>query len=304
MERAVAAALAEATSWQPPDDPYEALLVSRARREQLAAGWIPPAGVRVEQVEAGGVPADLVGELGDTAVLYLHGGAYVSHSPRTHRPITAQLHASAGCAVLVPDYRLAPEHPHPAALEDALAALDWLHDQGVQPSAVVLAGDSAGGGLALAVALAVRGTPRAPAGCVLLSPWVDLTLATPSAVEDSDELLPRVALSGAARAYAAGLDLRLPALSPLFADLTGLPPLHIEVGGAELLLDDSVLLARSAQDAGVPVALEVAAGLPHVFQAHLGTPEATASFERIGAFVRTCGRPPCRQPQASSARQR
>lgn len=218
-------------------------------------------------------------------LLYLHGGAYVAYSPRSHRELAARLGRAAGCAVLVPDYRLAPEHPHPAAVEDALAALGRLREQG---RAVVLAGDSAGGGLALAVAqrLRAQGLPQ-PAGIALLSPWTDLGLSGPSVQEVRDDpTLDAERLRGAGLAYAAGADPLGPELSPAYADLTGLPPLHVEVGSGEILLSDSLRLAEAARTAGVEVALEVGEDLPHVFQVFATTPEAVASTDRVGAFLR------------------
>lgn len=272
----------------PPADPAEALAALRERAELIAQLYPAPADVRVEQVDAGGVPADLLLTLGadeQQVLLYLHGGAYVAYSPRSHRELASRLGRAAGCAVLVPDYRLAPEHPYPAAVEDALAALAWLRAQG---RTVVVAGDSAGGGLALALALRLRETGQEQvAGLALLSPWTDLALTGASVDEvEDDPTLDVDRLRGAGLSYAGSADPASPELSPVHADLTGLPPLHIEVGGGEILLSDSTRLAEAARAAGVEVTLEVGEDLPHVFQVFATTPEATASTDRLGAFLR------------------
>lgn len=272
----------------PPADPAEALAALRERAELIAQLYPAPADVRVEQVDAGGVPADLLltpGADEQQVLLYLHGGAYVAYSPRSHRELASRLGRAAGCAVLVPDYRLAPEHPYPAAVEDALAALAWLRAQG---RTVVVAGDSAGGGLALALALRLRETGQEQvAGLALLSPWTDLALTGASVDEvEDDPTLDVDRLRGAGLSYAGSADPASPELSPVHADLTGLPPLHIEVGGGEILLSDSTRLAEAARAAGVEVTLEVGEDLPHVFQVFATTPEATASTDRLGAFLR------------------
>ncbi len=274
----------------PPADPVEALRLMRERAELIAAVYPTPEDVRVEDVDADGVPADLLLPPGvdDTrVVLYLHGGAYVAYSPRSHRELAARIGRAAGTAVLVPDYRLAPEHPHPAAVDDALTTLRWLRERG---RSVAVAGDSAGGGLALALAQRLRdaGEPQ-PAGIALLSPWTDLTLSGPSVTEVLDDpTLDAERLRGAGLSYAGSADPTGPELSPAHADLTGLPPLHVEVGSGEILLSDSTSLAEAARAAGVDVTLEVGTDLPHVFQVFATTPEAVASTDRIGAFLRGC----------------
>ena len=266
-----------------PADPDEALRLTRERAELLAALYPTPGDLAVSQVDAGGVPADLLvppGAREDRPVLYLHGGAYVAYSPRSHRELAARIGRAAGRAVLVPDYRLAPEHPFPAALDDALAAWGWLRERGP----VAVAGDSAGGGLALALALRLRerGQPL-PERLALLSPWVDLTLSATTDVEDV--LLDAARLQVAAGSYAGGRDLTEPLLSPVQADLTGLPPMLVEVGAGEILLADSTRLVDAARAAGVRVELVVGDDLPHVFQVFATTPEAQASTERIGRFL-------------------
>ena len=267
----------------PPADPADALRLTRERAELLPSLYPTPDDVAVTQVEAGGVPTDLLvppGAREDRPVLYLHGGAYVAYSPRSHREVAARIGRAAGRAVLVPDYRLAPEHPFPAALDDALAAYRWLRERGP----VALAGDSAGGGLSLALALRLRdlGEPL-PERLALLSPWTDLSLAQPTDVDDVS--LDAARLLAAARNYAGAHELSEPLLSPVHADLTGLPPLHVEVGSGEILLADSTRLVDAARAAGVEVALVVGEGLPHVFQVFASTPEAQESTDRIGRFL-------------------
>jgi epsilon-lactone hydrolase len=187
----------------------------------------------------------------------------------------------------VPDYRLAPEHPYPQAVEDAVAAFDYLAGGDRR---IAVAGDSAGGGLALALAQRLRAAGgQQPVGIALLSPWTDLQLTGLSQTDlEDDPLANAAALHGAAAMYASGTDLSHPEVSPLHADLRGLAPMHVEVGTGELLLPDSLRLAEAARSAGVPLDLHVAEGLPHVFQVFATTPEAVASTDRVGAFLRRC----------------
>ncbi len=223
-------------------------------------------------------------------LLYLHGGGYVSGSPITHRTITARLAQEAAARVFALDYRLAPEHPFPAALEDAWAAYWWLiSEEQVAPAQIVVAGDSAGGGLTVALLLALRaaGVPL-PAGAVGLSPWLDLTLsgATLTANAPTDYLNADV-LRASAQMYGGGRDLGDPQLSPLYADLAGLPPLLIQAGGAEMLLDDSRRFAVRAREAGVEVQLAIYPHMVHVwhFTWRLEA-QARQALAEIGAFVR------------------
>jgi len=272
----------------PSDDPAQALRALRERAEFIATLYPAPSDVRVEPVDADGVRADLLTPPDADekhVLLYLHGGAYVAYSPRSHRELAARIARAAGCVALVPDYRLAPEHPYPAAVDDAVTALHWLRAQGRR---VVLAGDSAGGGLALALAQRLRDAgEEQPAAIALLSPWTDLLLTGPSvsAVED-DPTLDAERLRGAGLSYAGSADPTGPELSPVNADLTGLPPLHVEVGTGEILMSDSIRLVDVAAAAGNAVTLELGEDLPHVFQVFANTPEAVASTDRIGAFLR------------------
>jgi acetyl esterase/lipase len=204
--------------------------------------------------------------------------------------MAARFAAAGRARVLNVDYRLAPEHPHPAAVDDAVAAYRWLLATGVDAGQVVIGGDSAGGGLVVAALVALRdGGDPLPAGGFCLSPWVDLECAgeTFDTKADVDPMCSREGLSEMAAAYAGGHDLRSPLVSPVHADLTGLPPLLIHVGTAETLLDDSVRLAERARAAGVEVHLEAWDDLVHVFQAFAPmVPEAVEAIDGIGAFVR------------------
>jgi monoterpene epsilon-lactone hydrolase len=252
-----------------------------------------PDDVLVTDVTAGGVPAHWLAAPGADAsrvLLFLHGGGFELGSLRSDGELAARLGRASGMRVLFPEYRLAPEHPFPAAIDDVLAAWRWLRtDQGLSASSLAVAGDSAGGGLAVALLAATRDAGEAlPAAATLMSPTVDLTSSGASMTErvDQDPFSTPAMLRQFAAAYLAGADPETPLASPLFASLSGLPPLLIQVGTADLLLSDSERLARAATAAGVDVTLEVGAGLPHVYQILLGTPEAAEATERIGKFLR------------------
>ena len=221
-------------------------------------------------------------------VLYLHGGGYTLGSPQTHKALTSHLAAAARCNVLVPDYRLAPEHPYPAALDDAIAAYRALLDR-YRPERIALAGDSAGGGLALCTALALRerGLPQ-PAALVLISPWTDVTLSgeTIDRLEPVDPMLGRPWLQRAGDAYRGAIAASDARISPLNAHLDGLPPMLVQVGSDEILLSDSQRLVDKARSVGLDVRLEVEPGLWHDFQAHAGVLKAAdAAIARIAAFL-------------------
>jgi epsilon-lactone hydrolase len=263
----------------------------RAGMESMAGGAPLPEGTVVEPVDAGGVPAEWVSYegSGDGVVLYLHGGGYCIGSVGTHRALAARVAQASRTRVLNLDYRLAPEHPHPAAVEDAVTAYRWLLGSGVDPAQAVVGGDSAGGGLVVATLLALRdGGDPLPAAGFCLSPWVDLECAgqTFTTKADVDPMCTKEGLDEMAAAYAGDHDLRHPLVSPLHADLSGLPALLIHVGTAEVLLDDSVHLAERARAAGVDVRLEAWDDLVHVFQAFAPmVPEAVEAIEGIGRFV-------------------
>jgi phosphinothricin tripeptide acetyl hydrolase len=224
-------------------------------------------------------------------VLYLHGGGYVIGSPRSHRHLAAAIAGAAGASALLLDYRLAPEHPFPAAVEDATAAYRWLLDQATAPERIVIAGDSAGGGLTVATLLALReARVPLPAGGVCISPWVDLTCSGASyrTMAAADPIVRRAGVEEMARAYLGATPPRTPLASPLFADLRGLPPLLIHVGSDEVLLDDAVQLAERAKAAGVDATLEIYDRMIHVWHWFLPMlDEAQTAVEAIGRFVRS-----------------
>ena len=252
-----------------------------------------PDDVLVTEVNAGGVPAHWLAAPGADAgrvLLFLHGGGFEFGSVRSDGELAARLGRAGGMRVLFPEYRLAPEHPFPAAFDDVLAAWRWLRSgQALGARSIAVAGDSAGGGLAAALLVATRDAGEAlPAAAVLMSPTVDLTSSGASMTEraDQDPISTPAMLRQFASDYLAGADPKTPLASPLFAQLAGLPPLLIQVGTADLLLSDSERLAAAAAEAGVDVTLEIGEGLPHVYQLMLGTPEAAEATERIGKFLR------------------
>jgi acetyl esterase/lipase len=264
----------------------------RASQEKAGAGGRATRfrrGVQFDPLTVAGVPAewatpaDATGE----AILYLHGGGYCLGSINASRDLIARLAQATRRRVLAIDYRLAPENPFPAALEDALAACDWLRQQGVAPSRLLLAGDSAGGGLAVATLIALRDADLPlPAGAICFSPWVDLALTGPSAHSGAvaDPMLTASILARYAAACAGETPLTHPLLSPLYADLRGLPPLLIQVGTREILLDDAVRLARRAEEAGVSVALQKWEGLFHVFQFAPFLPESRQALALVADY--------------------
>jgi acetyl esterase/lipase len=264
----------------------------RARMESMV-GTLPLLdGTTVETVDIDGVPAEWVRPAvvaADACILYLHGGGYVIGSCNTHRPLASHLAARSGLPLLVVDYRLGPEHRYPAAVGDALAAYAWLRAHGFGPGGIVVAGDSAGGGLTLATLLAVRdrGLPR-PALGVAISPWTDLTLSGDSmaSMADRDPMVKRDGLQRMADWYLGDADPRDPLVSPLFGDPTGLPPLLIHVGEVETLRDDAVRFAERATAAGVDVTLEVWPEMIHVWHAFgAAVPESEAAVTRVAEFV-------------------
>ncbi|MBX3023717.1 alpha/beta hydrolase fold domain-containing protein [bacterium] len=264
----------------------------RAAMENLTALAPPPEGVTCTPCEVGGRPAEWVGAAGadpQRALLYLHGGGYCIGSINSHRLLAADLSRAAGVRALLLDYRLAPEHPFPAAVEDAVAAYRFLLDAGFDRRRLAIAGDSAGGGLAAATLLALRDRDvPLPAAAALLSPWLDLSQSGESMTSRAalDPMVQRDGLQRMADAYLAGADPRTPLASPLFADLRHLPPLLLHVGGAETLLDDARRFAARASAAGVDATLEVWDDMIHVWHAFGLLPEARAAQARIGEFLR------------------
>lgn len=250
-----------------------------------------PGDVEERLVDAGGVPGCWFFPPSPSpgrVVLYLHGGGYVMGSVATHRSLIGRLARATGIRCLGLDYRLAPEHPFPAAIEDVRAAYRWLLEQDFAASRIVIAGDSAGGGLALGSLVALQEAGETlPAAAVCLSPLADLEMTGASAHADIDDpMVDRAGTRLMAEAYLQGKDPRDPRASPLHADFSGFPPLLVEVGTRELLLDDARRVAQRARDAGVDVTLEEGEGLTHVWQLHPQLPESVASIDRIARFVR------------------
>jgi monoterpene epsilon-lactone hydrolase len=266
----------------------------RAGGESLAYMTAEPMGVEYTPVNAGGVPAqwvDMPRVDRRRVLLYVHGGGYVLCSSNSHRKLVAHIAAAAGCRALAIDYRLAPEHPHPAPVNDAVAAYRWLLSQGFGHDDIAISGDSAGGGLTMGALVAIReaGLP-APCAGVAMSPWVDLEGTGDSMRTNAkvDLLVQAGGLKMMAAMFLAGQDPRTPLASPLHADLSRLPPVYIQVGGDETLLDDSTRLATRLAAAGNPVRLDVFPEMQHVFQMYAGNlPEADGAVARVGAFLRT-----------------
>lgn len=283
------------------------------RERQLANAGKPP--VPVDEARAAFVPADALhpmpDDVGVTAVdadgvqaywlaapavdqgrvlLFLHGGGFQLGSLASDGELAARIGRAAGMRVLFVEYRLAPEHPYPAALDDVRAAFGWLRTrEGLEPSSLAVAGDSAGGGLAVSLLVATRDAGEAlPAAAVLMSPTVDLTSSGRSMTErvEQDPVSTPALLKQLAADYLQGADPSAPLASPLFARLDGLPPILIQVGTADLLLSDAERLAAAAREAGVDVTLDVGDGLPHVYQLNAGTPEAREATDRSGRFLR------------------
>jgi len=267
---------------------------SRENFAKLMSALPVPEGIRVHETSLGGRPALRVipdAAAGSGTLLYLHGGSHVVGSPRTALGLTADLVVRTGIPAISLDYRLAPEHPFPADVQDVVAAYRELLEQGHTPGSIAFAGDSAGGGLTITGALAARdaGLPM-PAAIVAFSPGVDATRAGESmeTKADADPLLDRASLDRMSSFYVAGQDRRNPLLSPaVAADLTGLPPMLVQAGTNEMLLDDARRLAVRASDAEVDVVLDITANVPHVFQSFTGVlDEAGEALDRAALFLR------------------
>ncbi|MEU5090039.1 alpha/beta hydrolase [Streptomyces sp. NPDC021356] len=265
----------------------------RAGFRALMAEMIVPSGILTTAATLGERPALLVEPVAGAragTILYFHGGSYVSGSPETALSLTGNLVARTGFSAFSLDYRLAPEHPFPAAIEDALSAYGALLDSGAEPGAIAFAGDSAGGGLTVTTCLAARdaGLPL-PAAIVAFSPGLDATRTGESmhTKEGIDPFLTREGLRPTEDMYLAGQDPHHPLLSPaVLADLTGFPPMLLQVGTNEILLDDSTRTAARAMAAGVDVVLDVTADVPHVFQAFAGVlDEADEALDRAALFL-------------------
>jgi epsilon-lactone hydrolase len=259
---------------------------------ELTSAQPLPADVTVTAAALGGVPTAEItidGIEPRHVVLYFHGGVYVLGGADQAAGLASQIGRQAGAMVISVDYRLAPEHPYPAAVDDALAAYGALLGNGTAPSDIAFAGESAGGGLAVATLVNARdhGLPL-PAAAFVMSPYADLTLAgtTMETKRDLDPLLSPESLAARVPDYTSGQDAALGLISPIFADLTGLPPLIIQAGTHEVLLDDAIRLARQAATADVEITLDITPRVPHVFQAYYPIlDEAAAALDRGGQFL-------------------
>jgi epsilon-lactone hydrolase len=291
----VANAEIEAIRAQLAAHPRPANLAERRKRlDALGTQYALPPDVSVEPVTANGVPAEWTSTPGANparVILFLHGGGYISGSLNSHRHMIAQAGREAGARTLALGYRLAPEHPFPAALQDALAGFRYLLTQGLAAENIAMAGESAGGGLAVAVLVSLRDAGEPLPACVWCSsPWVDLEQSGPSMTEKAavDPLIQKGYLDELAAAYLNGADPRTPLASPLHANLSGLPPMLIQVGSAETLLDDAVRLARVAGAAGVRVSLEVWPDMIHAWTLFYQQVAAgRRALQSVGAFVRS-----------------
>jgi epsilon-lactone hydrolase len=272
--------------------PQTTLAEMRKGWDDLFADVKPTVGAKSEKVDAGGVKAEWItapGASADRAILYFHGGGYVLGSIHSHRDMCERLSRAAQARVLALDYRLAPEHPFPAAVEDARAAYLWLLKQGLSPKRIAISGDSAGGGLTFASLLALKkhGDPM-PACAAPLSPWVDLeglgeSMTTRDAI---DPMVHKPMILQMAETYLGGANARDPLAAPLYGDLKGLPPLLIQVGARETLYDDAARIAGKAKQAGVPVEFDPWEGQIHVWQIFASRlDEGEKAIQKIGAFV-------------------
>ncbi len=278
------------TNPSPIDMPF---VEQRRLTADMAAQTPLPDTVYHEEIRLGAVSGLLLAAEGardDRLILYLHGGGYCLGSSLAHRDFGWRLSAAAQARVLLPDYRLAPEHPFPAAVMDVTAVYRYLLQNGFQPNQIAFGGDSAGGGLVIAAMIALRDDGIAlPKTAVLISPWTDLAGTGRSLTEknDQDPLLSPAQLDRFVKAYLGNTDPRSPLASPLYADLFGLPPLLIQVGTAEILLDDAVRLAERAKTAGVDATLDVWDDMFHVWHGFAAIiPEAQAALDKTGAFMR------------------
>jgi monoterpene epsilon-lactone hydrolase len=295
--RSVGGELAERVTraWQPVRDLTHAgtdIEEFRTAAEDFYAGVEPPDGIAVRPVNAGGVPALVVAEAADrtaATLLHLHGGAYVTGSAFGFRSLTGALAVAAGAGVLVPDYRLAPEHPFPASVDDALRAYQWMLDSGTPPARVTVSGDSAGAGLVISLLLTLRdqGLPQ-PGRALLLCPWVDLTCERWLSPErEPRPAMDPVQLRRFAAIYLDGHDPDDPRVSPLTADLSGLPPMLVHAGTGDPLATDAHRLTERARAHGVHARLELYPASTHVFHYFWSfLPEAADALEHAGTFVR------------------
>jgi acetyl esterase/lipase len=262
----------------------------RARQEKSVRFFRLPKQIRSEVINEFSFSAEWIDspDSGDGVLLYLHGGAYALGSVHSHRELIARLVINTHCKALAIDYRRAPENPFPAALDDSIQAYTWLLSKGVEPSQICIGGDSAGGGMGIAMLFTLRdqGIPL-PAGVICLSPWLDLTLSGDSVSKNMqlDPILSSTILQKYVNYYIDNHKADDPLISPLFGDLRGLPPIHLQVGRNEILLDDSVRFYEKARQAGVDVTLNIWDDMFHVFQLFSFLPETQESIKHVSAFV-------------------
>jgi acetyl esterase/lipase len=282
----------DATLRQGAFDPTGEVAELRSGFEALMRSIPVPSDVRKAKTAVGGVDVvEVTVDGGESAnvILYFHGGVYVIGSADSSVPLVADLARRTNAKAISVDYRLAPENPYPAAVEDARAVYEGLLAQGVDPSTIAIAGESAGGGLTAALLLAVRDADLPmPASAFVMSPWADLTLSGSTIVDRQavDPILKGEALSLRVADYVASADASDPFISPIFADLAGIPPMLIQVGAHEILLSDALRLAEQAANADVAVTLEVVPGVPHVFQAYAAVlDEGDAALKRAAQFL-------------------
>ena len=265
----------------------------RKDADERAKAFVVPGDVTVQPVDANGVKAEWTSTPDADAtrvILYLHGGGYVICSLQSHRHLVAEIGRAAGTRTLAIDYRLAPEHPFPAPVQDTVAAYRYLLDSGIKPDRIALAGDSAGGGLVVGAMLALREAGLPMPGCGwCISPWVDMEALGASFLDraETDPTVQKATIQMMAQWYLGGADPRHPHAAPIYGDLRGLPPLLIQVGAVETLLDDSIALTRQAGTADVAVELQVWPEMMHVWQLYF--PMLSAGRRAIaagGSFVR------------------
>jgi epsilon-lactone hydrolase len=271
---------------------FEGDLTTMRKMMSRAPAYPKPADITWEPLDAAGLPAEWV--IPDDcapgrAIVYFHGGGYATGTLESTRALCSHIARATRARLLVVDYRLAPEHPFPAAVDDAVAAYRFAIAAGFAPEAIAVCGDSSGGGLALATLVALRDLDEPmPAAAITMSPWTDLTLSGASlqANREQDPMVSAATLTLMADAYLGDVDRRSPTASPLFADLAGLPPLLLQVGSTELLLDDATRFAERAEEAGVDVTLEIWDDVFHVWHAFADLlPEARDAIARIGIYV-------------------
>lgn len=277
-----------------PIDPDVGVDELRGIFRKMAEAIAPPSDAHFEAVEVGAVRAEwttVAESHGEDVLLYIHGGGYVCGAPNTHRALVGRICKATGLKALSIDYRLAPEHPFPAAIEDCLSAYEWLIAQGTEASRIVIVGDSAGGGLVLALLMSLRDAGKAlPAAAVVLSPFSDLALTgeTLRTKAMDDPIISRKLLHFFTSCYLrADEDARNPLASPLYGNLTGLPPIFVMVGTAETLLDDSLRWVDRAKKSGGNVELVLGQEMIHAWPFFVGVfPEAAQAVDTIAAFIK------------------